>query len=98
MKDTVTYPLSAITGDEEESRIDQLERELAEVKAQRDEKDKQLATCYDRMNKAEAQRDLAVEALKIIGECFTTEAMFSETATAAMTASMIKKVLKECGK
>ena len=76
MKDTVTYPLSAITGDEEESRIDQLERELAEAKA---------------------QRDLAVEALKIIGECFTTEAMFSETATAAMTARMIKKVLKECG-
>ena len=34
MKDTVTYPLSAITGDEEESRIDQLERELAEVKEQ----------------------------------------------------------------
>ena len=33
-KDTVTYPLSAITGDEEESRIDQLERELAEVKEQ----------------------------------------------------------------
>lgn len=32
MKDTVTYPLSAITGDEEESRIDQLERELAEAK------------------------------------------------------------------
>ena len=31
MKDTVTYPLSAITGDEEESRIDQLERELAEA-------------------------------------------------------------------
>ena len=30
-KDTVTYPLSAITGDEEESRIDQLERELAEA-------------------------------------------------------------------
>ena len=45
----------------------------------------------------QAQRDLAVEALEIIGECFTTEAMFSETATAAMTARMIKKVLKECG-
>ena len=43
-----------------------------------------------------AQRDLAVEALEIIKECFTTEAMFSETATAAITASMIKKVLKEC--
>lgn len=46
---------------------------------------------------AKAQRDLAVEALEIIKECFTTEAMFSETATAAMTARMIKKVLKECG-
>ena len=34
MKDTVTYPLSAITGDEEESRIDQLERELAEARAE----------------------------------------------------------------
>ena len=31
MKDTVTYPLSAITGDEEESRIDQLEREIAKA-------------------------------------------------------------------
>ena len=67
------------------------------LQTERDEKDKQLATCYDRMNKAEAQRDLAVEALEIIKECFTTEAMFSETATAAMTARMIKKVLKECG-
>ena len=47
---------------------------------------------------AKTQRGLAVEALKIIGECFTTEAMFSETATAVATASMIKKVLKECGK
>ena len=29
MKDTVTYPLSAIMDEDEESRIDQLERELA---------------------------------------------------------------------
>ena len=36
MKDTVTYPLSAITGDEEESRIDQLERELVAARNQRD--------------------------------------------------------------
>ena len=77
---------------------DALRAHAESLQAQRDEKDKERATCYDRMNKAEAQRDLAVEALKIIGECFTTEAMFSETATAAMTASMIKKVLKECGK
>ena len=34
MKDTVTYPLSAITGDEEESRIDQLERELVTARAE----------------------------------------------------------------
>ena len=34
MKDTVTYPLSAITGDEEESRIDQLERELVAARAE----------------------------------------------------------------
>ena len=62
---------------EQALRIEVLERELAEAKA---------------------QRDLAVEALEIIKECFTTEAMFSETATAAMTARMIKKVLKECVK
>lgn len=37
-KDTVTYPLSAITGDEEESRIDQLERELAEAVAKERER------------------------------------------------------------
>ena len=55
----------------------QLERELAEAKA---------------------QRDLAVEALKIIGECLIMKVKFSENATAAITASMIKKVLKECGK
>ena len=54
----------------------QLERELAEAKA---------------------QRDLAVEALKIIGECLIMKVKFPENATAAITASMIKKVLKECG-
>lgn len=32
--DTVTYPLSAIIGEDEESRIEQLERELAEAKAE----------------------------------------------------------------
>ena len=36
MKDTVTYPLSAIMDEEEESRIDQLERELAEAKKDAD--------------------------------------------------------------
>ena len=34
MKDTVTYPLSAILDEGEESRIEQLERELAEAKEQ----------------------------------------------------------------
>ena len=34
MKDTVTYPLSAIMDEDEESRIDQLERELAAIKSQ----------------------------------------------------------------
>ena len=103
MKDTVTYPLSAITGDEEESRIDQLERELVTARAELAEVKEQLRLCNvdqfttaAELAEAKAQRDLAVEALEIIKECFTTEAMFSETATAAMTASMIKKVLKEC--
>jgi len=31
-KDTVTYPLSSIMDEDEESRIDQLERELAELR------------------------------------------------------------------
>ena len=35
MKDTVTYPLSAIMG-EEENRIEQLERELAEARKDAD--------------------------------------------------------------
>lgn len=75
----------------------QLERELAEVKEQlRLCNIDQFATAAE-LAEAKAQRDLAVEALEIIKECFTTEAMFSETATAAMTARMIKKVLKECG-
>ena len=34
MKDTVTYPLSAIMDEDEESPAEQLERELAEVKEQ----------------------------------------------------------------
>jgi len=34
MKDTVTYPLSAIMDEDEESPDEQLERELAEVKEQ----------------------------------------------------------------
>ena len=42
MKDTVTYPLSAITGDEEESRIDQLERELVAARAEADAMDEFL--------------------------------------------------------
>jgi hypothetical protein len=33
MKDTVTYPLSAVMGDDED-RIDQLERELVEAREQ----------------------------------------------------------------
>jgi hypothetical protein len=37
MKDTVTYPLSAIMG-EEENRIEQLERELAEAVAKERER------------------------------------------------------------
>ena len=34
MKDTVTYPLSAIMDEDEESRIDQLERELVTARAE----------------------------------------------------------------
>ena len=40
-----------------------------DAEAQRDEKDKQLAACYDRMNKTEAQRDkLEVALITIIGK------------------------------
>ncbi|CAB4188479.1 hypothetical protein UFOVP1174_38 [uncultured Caudovirales phage] len=38
MKDTVTYPLSAILDEGEESRIEQLERELAEAIAKERER------------------------------------------------------------
>ena len=51
-----------------------------------------------KLAEAKAQRDLAVEALKIIGECLIMKVKFPENATAAITAIMIKKVLKECGK
>ena len=74
-----------------------LERELAEVKEHLRLCNVDQFTTAAELAEAKAQRDLAVEALEIIKECFTTEAMFSETATAAMTASMIEKVLKECG-
>ena len=48
--------------------VQDLERELAAALAQRDEKDKQLASCYDRMDKAEAQCDKLAVALKKYGE------------------------------
>lgn len=37
--------------------IRQLERELNAAKTERDAKGQQLALCYDRMNRAEAERD-----------------------------------------
>ena len=49
-------------------RVAELKTELAAAQAQRDEKDKQLASCYDRMDKAEAQRDKLEKALiEVIG-------------------------------
>lgn len=42
MKDTVTYPLSSIMDEDEESRIDQLERELVAARAELAETKKEL--------------------------------------------------------
>lgn len=58
----------------------------------------ELVAARAELAEAKEQRDLAVEALKIIGECLIMKVKFPENATAAITASMIKKVLKECGK
>jgi replicative DNA helicase len=41
-----------------------VERELAAAIAQRDEKDRQLADCYNRMCNAESQRDKLADALR----------------------------------
>jgi phosphoribosylformylglycinamidine (FGAM) synthase-like enzyme len=47
-----------ITGSDGDRRVvDDALRELAAAIAQRDEKDRQLADCYNRMCNAEAQRD-----------------------------------------
>ena len=72
--------------------------ELAEAKAEIVRLTKRKDECSNGWDAALAQRDLAVEALKIIGECLIMKVKFPENATAAITASMIKKVLKECGK
>ena len=66
--------------------------ELAEAKAQRDEKDKQLATCYDRMNKAEAQRDKAIAFLHV----YRNDTPLGNQPH--MLAHEVDQFLKECGK
>lgn len=45
-----------------------LQRELAAVTAERDAKDKQLAECYDRMNRVEIEAKSLREALEDIAE------------------------------
>ena len=52
------------------AEIHSLEKQLAAALAQRDEKDKQLADCYDRMCKAEARSNLLACALRsLLSKC-----------------------------
>ena len=76
-----------------------LEEQLAAAQAQRDEKDKQLADCYDRMNKAEAQRDKALVALNSIKEYWNQDRNEKDMFYACWFAiNTAEEVLKECGK
>ena len=80
-----------------EEDIARLERELNATQAQRDEKDKQLASCYDRMEKAEAQRDKARnDALELAAQLCDSEA--SCEGIAQKCAAAIRAMKKECGK
>ena len=68
MKDTVTYPLSSIMDEDEESRIDQLERELAEVKEQLRLCNVDQFTTAAELAEAKAQRDKEIQKRKKICE------------------------------
>jgi hypothetical protein len=70
-----------------------LERELVAARAEIVLLTKRKNEFNNGWDAALEQRDLAVEALRIIGKCLITE-----NATAAINSSMIKKVLEECRK
>ena len=70
-----------------------LERELVAARAEIVLLTKRKNEFSNGWDAALEQRDLAVEALRIIGKCLITE-----NATAAINSSMIKKLLEECGK
>ena len=81
MKDTVTYPLSSIMDEDEESRIDQLERELDEAKTKSKDREKYLANLVaaNRIlarEKIDAERELAEakaqrdKAIAFLWECW----------------------------
>ena len=92
MKDTVTYPLSAITGDEEESRIDQLARELAETKEQLYLCNVDQFTTAAELAEARTQRDKAIAFLHV----YRNDTPLGNQPH--MLAHEIDQFLKECGK
>ena len=92
MKDTVTYPLSAITGDEEESRIDQLERELVTARAELAEVKEQLRLCN--VDQFTTAAELA-EAKAFLHVYRNDTPLGNQP---HMLAHEVDKFLKECGK
>ena len=72
--------------------VGHLTAEIASAQAQRDEKDKQLASCYGRMDKAEAQRDKALAFLQV----YRHETPLGHQPH--MIAHEVDLLFKECGK
>ena len=70
MKSDVPRMLAAVKKGNAAEEGCHLERELAAALAQREEKDKQLAQCYDRMCNAEARSSLLACALRaLLSKC-----------------------------
>tara|TARA_R110000868_G_scaffold230966_1_gene484251 strand:- start:229 stop:507 length:279 start_codon:yes stop_codon:yes gene_type:complete len=92
MKSDVPRMLAAVRKGRAAEEGCHLERELVAALAQRDEKDKQLASCYDRMDKAEAQRDKALVILRY----YRHETPLGHQPY--MLAHEVDLLLKECGK
>ena len=94
MSDTVTYPLSAIMDEDEESPVEQLERELVAARAELVETKKELNDkrkfCYA---VEQALDGLKGDYVEIIKELRTDAEKYRYCFNAAIDAAM-----KECGK
>ena len=94
-KDEIHLEIYAMTSDKPQGYA-HLTAQIAAAEAERDEKDKQLASCYDRMEKAEVQRDKARnDALDLAAQLCDSEASCEGIAQKCAAAI---RAMKECGK